>query len=344
MTLLYELWYDMVLGGTYTKEIRKMHETYGPVVRISPDELHCNDAAFVDEIYAAAGRKRNKQAHNPHVLAGPTTNSAFGTIVHDQHRVRRYFPWVRGLVHVAPFLAKYMTGDIGILMKEMYINTPNRIRQAREDHVAGRSEKTVDRLSGEGFSLTGAGTETTAWTLSVITFYVLSQPAIQARLAEELKDTDPESLSWTTLEKLPHLSAVISEGLRLSYGVSSRTSRVPRDEHLVYTGEVKGRGAVEYVIPKGTAIGMSAAIMHHNEEVFPNSDAFILERWLDEKGLKRPNILAYCELYMTTAALALRVFPHMKLHGTMVEDVKYDHDLITAQAKKGSKGVQVVMC
>jgi cytochrome P450 len=61
----------------------------GPIVRISPDELHCNDAAFVDEIYAAAGRKRNKQAHNLGVLAGPTTQSAFGTLDHDLHRVRR---------------------------------------------------------------------------------------------------------------------------------------------------------------------------------------------------------------------------------------------------------------
>lgn len=28
-TLLYEFYYDMVLGGTYTKRIAQMHETYG---------------------------------------------------------------------------------------------------------------------------------------------------------------------------------------------------------------------------------------------------------------------------------------------------------------------------
>ncbi|KAF2036389.1 putative cytochrome P450 [Setomelanomma holmii] len=461
-TILYEFWYDFVLRGTYTSVIRQMHGTYGPLVRISPNELHCNDAAFVDEVYASAGRKRDKQAHYLGVLAGPTTNSAFGTIDHDLHRVRRnamnkffsraqitrlepemlkltkllcdkllspfnvttayscfssdmistycfgeplgfieqdgwepnfrepmsaflntsylfrFFPWVRGLVNVAPFLAPYLSGDIGILMKEMYINTPTRIRQAREDHEAGimrerpsvftdilasslpEHEKTVDRLSGEGFSLTGAGTETTAWTLSVITFYVLSQPDVQRKLAVELKDVDPSNISWAALEKLPYLNAVVAEGLRLSYGVSSRTPRVPHED-LVYRGEVKGRGKVEHVIPKGTAIGMSAAIMHHNEDVFPNSDTFIPERWLDEQGLRRPNMdmgllsfskgsrqclginLAYCELFVSTAALVLRVFPHMKLHETTVDDVRYDHDLITAQAKKGSKGVQVVM-
>lgn len=33
----------------------------------------------------------------------------------------------------------------------------------------------------------------------------------------------------------------------------------------------------------------------------------------------------------------------MKLFQTTIDDVKYDHDLITAQAKKGTKGVRVVM-
>lgn len=47
---------------------------------------------------------------------------------------------------------------------------------------------------------------------------------------------------------------------------------------------------------------------------------------------------------MATAALVLRVFPHMELFETTVDDVEYDHDLVTAQAKKGSKGVRVVIC
>ena len=61
----------------------------GPLVRIGPDEIHCNDAAFVDEIYASGARKRDKQAHYLGVLAGPTTKTAFGTADHDLHRVRR---------------------------------------------------------------------------------------------------------------------------------------------------------------------------------------------------------------------------------------------------------------
>lgn len=32
-------------------------------MRINPNEMHCNDMAFADDIYAAGGRKRNKPIH-----------------------------------------------------------------------------------------------------------------------------------------------------------------------------------------------------------------------------------------------------------------------------------------
>ena len=35
----------------------------GPVVRTSPDEVHCSDSRFIDEIYATGKRKRDKPIH-----------------------------------------------------------------------------------------------------------------------------------------------------------------------------------------------------------------------------------------------------------------------------------------
>ncbi|KAH8743242.1 hypothetical protein F5883DRAFT_441189, partial [Diaporthe sp. PMI_573] len=64
-------------------------------------------------------------------------------------------------------------------------------------------------------------------------------------------------------------------------GVSGRTPRIAQDEDLVYRGSAKDTDKVECVIPRGFAVGMSSAIMHHNEEVFPNSEAFLPDRWLE---------------------------------------------------------------
>lgn len=78
-TYLPEFYYDVIRFGRYTNEIRRMHETYGqwkgiltnrakltvagPIVRINPNEVHCNDANFAEEIYAVSGRKRDKPVH-----------------------------------------------------------------------------------------------------------------------------------------------------------------------------------------------------------------------------------------------------------------------------------------
>jgi hypothetical protein len=52
--------------------------------------------------------------------------------------------------------------------------------------------------------------------------------------------------------------------------------------------------------------------------------------------------LAFCELYLVTAAMALRILPHLKLYETVYEDIKYDFDALTPQPKKGARGVRVV--
>lgn len=247
-------------------------------------------------------------------------------------------------------------------------------------------EKKTKRLTGEAILMLTAGTETTSWALGLITFYLLTKPEILGRLTKDLQAVvkDPLHLpSWPTLEKIPYFYAVIQEGIRLSYGTSSRTARVPTDENLIYHGKWKPPSSdtlvsVDYVVPRGAAIGMTATIMNHIETVFPNSHEFLPERWLDETGQRRKDLdrylisfskgsrqclgiklgdhskkyesctdmcssLAYCELYLGLAALVLRVFPYMELYGTTIDDVAYDYDLFVPMAKPGTKGVRVVM-
>lgn len=150
-------------------------------------------------------------------------------------------------------------------------------------------EKRPERLADEAVAVVGAGTETTSWALAVITFHLLDKPELLNKLSQELNEavTDPTQLpTWTTLEKLPYLGAVIQEGLRLSYGVSGRTAREASQEDLVYRGEFNKK-PVELVIPRGYAIGMSAAITHHDESVFQDSYSFVPERWLAEKESRK---------------------------------------------------------
>ena len=72
-------------------------------------------------------------------------------------------------------------------------------------------EKEVRRLMEEGTILLGAGAETTAQTLSVLTFHLLDNPSILRRLKAELVQAMPDpdvSLPWHKLEQLSFLVSV----------------------------------------------------------------------------------------------------------------------------------------
>jgi cytochrome P450 len=113
------------------------------------------------------------------------------------------------------------------------------------------SEKGSDRLVQEAQVVVSAGTETTAWAMSVLTFHLLSNPEILGKLKKELglAITNPSDLpSLASLENLPYLTACIQEALRFSYGLASRLQRISPDKPMVFND-----GAKDWVIPPGVS-------------------------------------------------------------------------------------------
>jgi cytochrome P450 len=65
-------------------------------------------------------------------------------------------------------------------------------------------QKKLDRLASEGNILIGAGSETTAQTLSVLFYHLLDNPEMVVRLREEINGVEGD-ITWGKLEKLPFL-------------------------------------------------------------------------------------------------------------------------------------------
>jgi cytochrome P450 len=213
-----------------------------------------------------------------------------------------------------------------------------------------------------------AGTLTTAWVLEVTTYHLLTTPPILSKLKAELTAAIPSpndigSIPLPTLESLTYLTAVMKEGLRLSYGTSCRLARIDPDNAVTFRDKGSGR---EYVIPAGTPMGMTSVQIHHDESLFPDSWTFNPERWLDgkNKGIDKYLVaftagsrqcmginLAQAELYLSLSAI-WRVWGSRDVRGaddvgwfelfeTGKRDVEIESDAFLPIVQKGSQGIRL---
>lgn len=287
----------------------------GPIIRINPIHLHVNDPSYYDEIYAGAGRKRDKcpwtfPMKEPDVFS----RSTFTTYKHDKHRLRRapigpffskqsirtlepliagkmnrfmerlqqhyldgsvvnlsyayagltidvisaycfgtgfdalelpeygrqyqeimqqgsfsgplqrHWPIFNYMMKLPPWVIEKMDPKTAPLIRinEIILRLIKSILNEKHNESGQRTifhelkdsnmpqaEKDPLRLMDEAQVLVGAGQETTARTLSVISFYLISRSDIRNRLKEELKAAFPNSSDMTVaspkLEQLPYL-------------------------------------------------------------------------------------------------------------------------------------------
>ena len=101
LTSWYECYYDVIKPGQYVWKIKELHAQYGwytmrltcnrskysigPIVRISPREVHVNDLDFLDNIYSV--RQRNKDPEKVKALGN--NDSTGGAVHYDLHHKRR---------------------------------------------------------------------------------------------------------------------------------------------------------------------------------------------------------------------------------------------------------------
>jgi cytochrome P450 len=176
---------------------------------------------------------------------------------------------------------------------------------------------------------------------------------VHQQLYKELKaaipDLSPESFpSLAVLEKLPYLSAVVQESLRLCNPITHRLSRKFPDKALRYQ---------DFVIPPGSTVSMTSMLIHENENIYPEPHKFRPERWLNEgyqfRHLERYLVpfnrgvrvclglnLARAELFVILAVL-FRQFKFDVSRVSRARDIDLTRDFLIGATAADSPGILV---
>ncbi|KAG4435700.1 hypothetical protein IFR05_008812 [Cadophora sp. M221] len=134
-----------------------------------------------------------------------------------------------------------------------------------------------------------AGSDTTAISLRAIFYNLLKNPEKLQKLQQELLEREHEGyfrdntlVQWNEAHKLPYLTAVIKEALRIHPAVGLPLERVVPSVGAQLCG---------YFIPGGTIVGCSAWTIHQSEKIFgPDVHLFRPERWLEGSEQAQANM------------------------------------------------------
>ncbi|KAL6719251.1 hypothetical protein ACLMJK_003488 [Lecanora helva] len=153
-------------------------------------------------------------------------------------------------------------------------------------------EKRPERMAHEGFEILLAGSDTTARTMGIAMFHLISNPAVAYKLKRELETVmlrPRDVVELKTLQELPYLGSIIKESLRIGKVTDHRLSHVATEETLQYQN---------WTIPIGTRVSMTPTRNSYDTKFFPEPAKFIPERWLQSEEM----VAAMNHVFMPFAA------------------------------------------
>ena len=163
-----------------------------------------------------------------------------------------------------------------------------------EDKSGHPNELEWGEIVAEINIMMNAGSATTAIAMTNVLYQLLKNPdcmrkvrqELDEALAEDDEDEDaPAVVGYDRVKHLPYLRACLDESLRLF---------TPTPQGLPRETPSEGTYVLDEFVPGGTTVSMAALIAHRQENVFPQAEKYLPERWLGEAGKEiQPYFLSF---------------------------------------------------
>uniref|UniRef100_A0A2A4JDS7 unspecific monooxygenase n=1 Tax=Heliothis virescens TaxID=7102 RepID=A0A2A4JDS7_HELVI len=198
-----------------------------------------------------------------------------------------------------------------------------------EESAVGQKEITrvwsEDDLIAQAVLFFIAGFETVSAGMSFLLYELAINPEVQERLAQEIKENDAKNggkFDFNSIQNMQYMDMVVSELLRL-WPPGIVLDRVCTKDYNL--GKPNKNAEHDFIIRKGTGIGIPAYAFHRDPQFFPNPDKFDPERFSEENkhniqsfaympfGIGPRNCIgsrfALCEIKV----MAYQILQHMEL-------------------------------
>ncbi|KAB8416415.1 hypothetical protein FH972_024934 [Carpinus fangiana] len=203
-----------------------------------------------------------------------------------------WYPLLDKLSNALPFYARmsaFARGWDGIVLQRAHVRLARYAAGERlddffqalmEDRHGVPRNLEWGEVVAEVSIMMNAGSATTAIAMANVLHQLLKpgHAAVLRRLREEIDAAlgeDDVVAPYGKVKHLPYLRAVLDESLRLWPPTSHGLPRETPAEGMVVAG---------HAIGGGVTVSQSALIAHRNEEIFPDADKFIPERFLGDAG------------------------------------------------------------
>ncbi|XP_063904018.1 cytochrome P450 4g15-like [Zophobas morio] len=145
-----------------------------------------------------------------------------------------------------------------------------------------KNKLTDQEIRDEVSTIMFEGHDTTAAASSFFICVLGAYPDIQEKVYQEMRDIFQDSdrpVTFSDTLEMKYLERVLLETLRM-YPPVPVIGRIIREEVKLASGD--------YILPKGTTVGIPQLLIHRNAEYYPNPEKFDPDNFLPERCQQRP--------------------------------------------------------